>query len=224
MLKLRVMKNKLLLQFFIFSLLHCLLSCTQDSYDKGEGDYSQMIGKMAMGYTSSDKLITHFVTDDGEQLKVAKPFASSLMPKADTVYRAVFYYNPTDRGAEVMGLNRVTVINPHVYTSPKTDPVRVESVWLSKTKEYLNLSLYLMLGTTDDKEAVQRIGCHRDTLIQNTDGTRTLHLIFCHDQGNVPEFYSQRIYCSIPTQDVDVDSISLRINTYQGLITSKTKL
>lgn len=215
------MKSLLIyLPLFLFA----LYSCTQDAYDKGEGDYSQMTGEMAMGYTSSEKRVTHFITDNGEKLKVVTPFTSDLMPKADTVYRAVFYYNKTDRGADVKALSRVNILTPHVFNNPKTDPVRLESVWLAKSKEYLNLSVYLMLGTTDDKEAIQKIGCQRDTLMQNADGTRTLHLTFSHDQGGVPEFYSQRIFCSIPLQGIDADTVSLSINTYNGLIIQKTKL
>ena len=67
-------------------------SCTQDVYEKGEGELSAMVAEMGDGFTASDKKVTRFVTDDGVQFSVTNPFSSNLMPKADTVYRAIFYY------------------------------------------------------------------------------------------------------------------------------------
>ncbi|MBR1449250.1 MAG: hypothetical protein IJ588_10970 [Prevotella sp.] len=193
-------------------------SCTQDAYDKGEGRYSQMVAEMADGYTAADGRVTTFVTDADERFTVSNPFTSKLMPKADTVYRAVFYYNKVEQGAEVIGLDRVGVITPRSISDMKTDPVRLESVWLARSHRYLNLSVWLMLGATDDEEAVQKIGCHRDTLMVNADGTSTLHLRLYHDQADVPQYYSARTYMSIPLTEAEADSVALTINTYDGLI------
>ena len=41
--------------FFLFPLFCMLLSCTQDSYEKGEGRYSQMRGDFAEMHINSDK-------------------------------------------------------------------------------------------------------------------------------------------------------------------------
>ena len=199
-------------------------SCTQDAYEKGEGDYSQMTAEMADGYTSSEKKVTRFVTDDGEELTVATPFTSTLMPKADTVYRAVFYFNKTGQQAEVKGLNAVGVARPRLIDSLKTDPVYLESIWLAKSKRYINLSVYVMLGATDDEKTKQKFGCSRDTLIHNADSTRTLRLTLFHDQNDVPQYYSQRTYLSIPTEDMDADSVELTVNTYSGTIVKRLKL
>ena len=191
-------------------------SCTQDAYDKGEGRYSQMVAEMADGYTASDGRVTTFVTDADEHLTVTEPFTTKLMPKADTVYRAVFYYNKVEQGAEVIGLDRVGVITPRTIDTLKTDPVRLESMWMAKSGRYLNLSVYLMLGSTDDDEAIQKIGCHRDTLTANPDGTSTLHLRLYHDQAGVPQYYSARTRLSIPLSEIDADSVVLTVNTYDG--------
>lgn len=199
-------------------------SCTQDAYEKGEGDYSQMTAEMADGYTSSEKKVTRFVTDDGEELTVATPFTSKAMPKADTVYRAVFYYNKTGQQAEVKGLNAVGVARPRLIDTLKTDPVHLESVWMGKSRRYINLSVYVMLGTTDDETAKQMFGCSRDTLVHNDDSTRTLRLTLFHDQNDVPQYYSQRTYLSIPTEDMDADSVELTVNTYKGTVVKRMKL
>ena len=209
----------------LMALMALTASCTQDAYDKGEGYYSQMVAEMVDGYTASDKRVTHFVTDDDVRYTVANPFMTSLMEKADTVYRAIFYFNKDEQGqAEVIGLDRVGVLRPLAMEAVKTDPVKMESVWMGKSKRYLNLSLYLMTGATTDKDALHRMGCCRDTLMLNDDGTRTLHLTLYHDQGGMPEYYSSRAYFSIPLTDTDADSVVLRVNTYEGILTKCIEL
>ena len=218
--------KRCLLPFCLFIFLPLIVSCTQDAYDKGEGELSDMVAEMANGYTASDKKVTRFVTDDGVALTVSNPFSSNLMPKADTVYRAIFYYVKNESEAEVKGLNRVMVVSPSVVEQSvaKTDPVKFESVWMGKSKKYLNLSLYLMHGNTTDKAAVHKIGCRRDSLYLNTDGTKTLHLTFLHDQAGVPEYYSQRVYVSIPMPSTGVDTVWMDVNTYDGLVVKRLKL
>ena len=61
-------------------------------------------------------------------------------------------------------------------------------------------------------------------LYQNADGTKTLHLTFFHDQAGVPEYYSQRIYLSIPLPPTGVDTIWMDVNTYDGLVEKRLKL
>ena len=206
-------------------LMTLFVACTQDAYDKGEGYYSQMVAEMGDGHTASDKRVTHFVTDDDVDHTVTNPFITSLMEKADTIYRAIFYFNTDEQGhAEVIGLDRVGVLRPRAMEAIKTDPVKLESVWLGKSKRYLNLSLYLKTGAVGDDEAMHKVGCCRDTLLLNDDGTRTLHLTLYHDQGGVPEYYSSRAYFSIPLTETDADSIVLRINTYEGMLTKRIML
>ena len=219
------MKEKVLF-FYLCTFLSFLVSCTQDAYEKGEGELSTVVVEMGNGYTASDKKVMRFVTDDGEAFTVSNPFLSSLMPKADTVYRAIFYYVKNESEAEVKGVNKVTVVSPHQVeqTKMKTDPVKFESIWMGKSKKYLNLSLYLMQGYTTDKEATHKIGCRRDSLYQNADGTKTLHLTFFHDQAGVPEYYSQRIYLSIPMPSTGVDTVWMDVNTYDGLVEKRLKL
>ena len=63
-----------------------------------------------------------------------------------------------------------------------------------------------------------------DTLMSHSDGKKTLHLRLYHDQGGMPEYYSQRTYFSIPIQKLGVDSIQFTINTYKGLVTKTLSL
>jgi hypothetical protein len=99
-----------------------------------------------------------------------------------------------------------------------TDPVKFESIWMSKTGKYLNLSLQLMIGQTDDTTAIHQLGLLSDTLIVNPNGKRTLHVFLNHDQGKVPEYYSTQVYMSVPASTLDADSVSFKINTYSGIV------
>ena len=205
-----------------FSVLN--FSCTQDAYEKGEGELSAMVAEMGDGFTSSDKRVTRFVTDDGISFSVSNPFASNLMPKPDTVYRAIFYYIKDGEQAEVKGLNKVLVATPRKMEDMKTDPVRFESAWVGKSKQYLNLSIYLMQGYSEDEEAIHKLGFRCDSLYLNADGTKTLHLTLYHDQAGLPEYYSQRIYVSAPLQSFGADSVWLDVNTYKGMVEKRIKL
>ena len=97
----------------------------------------------------------------------------------------------------------------------RTDPVKFESAWMSKSGKYINLSLYLMTGSTTDKDAVQHLAIVQDTVMVNPDQTRTAYLRLFHDQGGIPEYYSTHVYTSILTKEIDADSVSISINTYK---------
>jgi len=197
-------------------LLH---SCATDAYDKGEGEYSLMQGEMAEVHVGSDVRVDYFITDDDTKFTVSPTYASSWMKTPDSTYRAVTYFiKKSDGDAEVKGLTRVGVIKPKKQKGLKTDPVRFESAWMSKGGEYLNISIYLLLGTTADEKAIHTLGCHLDTLKSNPDKTKTMQLTLLHDQGGVPEYYSQRYYLSVPLKGATTDSVSIAINTYDGIV------
>lgn len=204
-------------------------SCTSDAYEKGDGEYSVMEAQMAEIHVDSTLQADFFVTDDGEELAVANPFKTGWMTTPDSTYRAMAYFSRNNDGKEaqgargsvrllahVNGLNRVGVAVPRKIKEMKTDPVHFESMWLSANGKYLNLGLYLLLGSTDDEEAIQKLGCLNDTLVANADGTTTQHLTLYHDQGGVPEYYSQRTFVSIPLDAIRADFIALTIRTYSG--------
>jgi hypothetical protein len=196
-----------------------ITACTQDSYEKGEGAYSQMMAELADAHVNSDKRVDYVDTDEGERLVLSKSASASFITKADTTYRVSFYYKKVDDKAEFLAMGRVSVLSPlsaKDIKDMKTDPVRIESMWVGKSKKYANLSLYLMTGTTDSDSLKQVLGCRRDALVTNIDGTRTLRLTLYHNQGGVPEYYSQRVYLSIPIQGMKADSIWFTVNTYEG--------
>ena len=203
----------------IAAVLLTLSACTNDAYDKGEGSYSLMQAEMADIHVGSDLKADYFVTDDDEKFTVATPFTTNWMKTADSTYRAMTYFSKQGDGmAEVEGFNRVGVITPKRQKDLKTDPVRFESAWMSRGGQYLNACIYLLQGSTSDEKAIQTLGCHIDTLRRNADGTKTMQLTLFHDQGGVPEYYSQRTFVSIPLANATTDSVCLTINTYEGVI------
>ena len=210
------------------SLLITHSSCTQDAYEKGEGEYSLMRADFIEAHANGKKEIDRITTDEGDQYSVTKAFTTKWVTTADSTYRCILYYNKVEEGndkyaAEPISIGQVPCpkITPlaELDKPMKTDPVKFESAWLSKTGKYLNLSLYLMTGTTDDEDASQTLHVVQDTVMTNPDATRTSHLRLYHDQAGIPEYYSVQVYASILTSQIDADSVRISINTYKGPVT-----
>lgn len=220
---------RLLVIFCLVPLTSCLLiSCTQDGYDKGEGQYSYLIGDFVEAQIGADKKIVSIMTDEGETFPLSKTYTAKWITRSDTVYRCMLYYNKVrdSKGlpvAEPISVGEVPcpVIIPlsELDVEMKTDPVLFESAWMSKTGKYINLSFALKTGSTEDDEAIHSLRVVQDTIMTNPDGTSTSYLRLYHDQGGVPEYYSTQVYASIITSKVLADSACISINTYKGIVT-----
>ncbi len=200
-----------------------LLACTTDSYDKGEGSYSLMQAHMVDAHIDGKQLVDYIATDDGDTLQLAPPLQQTWTQTTDTFCRALFYFNKTaSRQAQPLSATRIgtaaIVPRDSLKEGMKTHPVKLESIWLAKTRRYLNVGLYLKVGTTDREDARHRLAVIADTLQTRADGTVMLHLSLYHDQGGVPEYYSQRTFFSIPLYQLQADSVSLTVHTYQGAV------
>ena len=224
------MKRLLRLLVIIFSISQLSIlcySCTQDAYDKGEGEYSLLRADFVEAFSNGEKKIDRVVTDDGEQYTISNPFSMKWVTTPDSTYRCILYYNyykaedgSAPQTAEAVSAGQVAcpqvVPLAQLDKEMKTDPVKFESAWMSRSGKYLNLSLYLMTGKSDDEEASHHLAVVQDTIMQNTDNTRTCYLRLFHDQGAVPEYYSTQVYASILTKELDADSVQIYINTYKG--------
>ena len=203
-------------------------SCTQDAYEKGEGAYSLMRGDFAEANVNSNREVTSITTDDGEILPLTSLATAQWISRPDTIYRCMLYYNKVENQAEVVSMGQVPCANIALlsdFDKPLlTDPVKFESTWMSKTGKYLNLSLQLKTGVTDDSTAAQSLAIISDTLVKHADGKQIRHLILYHDQGNVPEYYSTKVYLSIPTNRIDADSVRISINSYDGEVIAKHRI
>ena len=213
---------KRLLPFLAMALF--VFSCTTDSYEKGEGKYSLMRGDFAEVKVNADRQIVSFVTDDGEQYALTEPYTEKWIKTPDTLYRCMLYYNKVEnQKAEIVSIGEVPC--PRIKTLSelkkelRTDPVKFESMWLSKSRKYLNFYLQLKTGVTDDTTAIQQLAFISDTLVMNPNQTTTRYIILYHDQNRVPEYYSTKAYVSLLTDSIGADSIRISINTYSGQVT-----
>lgn len=201
-------------------------SCEQDNYDKGEGEYSQMTADFVEAGVGADKRIDYVITDEGDSLIAYPRFTTKSIETADTVYRAILYYNrvKNDKGqdaVDAIGLSLVPTLIPHPIDDMKhvmTDPVKFESIWLARNKRYVNVSIILKTGQPDEEDARQTIALVKDSVQTHADGQRTLCCRLYHDQGGVPEYYSLQRYISIPVSLMDADTLRLTINTYEGQV------
>ncbi|MCR5131732.1 MAG: hypothetical protein K6C10_09785 [Prevotella sp.] len=218
-----------------------LAACTSENYDSGDGKYSYMRADFVDAHFAAEKVADYVLTDDGERIAFSEPFEVSWGSKADTLYRALLYYDCQPDNYKPISLKYVYVLWPKEGASiknPAFDPVEFESAWLSKCQRtdlstilsegrqeekityYLNVSFLVKTGQPDDEKARQTIGIMGD---ETSDGSFRLTLL--HDQGAIPEYYSNRAYVSIPLTDSQLAKpLSLIINTYDGLVEKEFSL
>lgn len=221
-------KDGLLSAVMLSSLLLILgTSCKRDSYEKGEGKYSLMRGDFVELHINADKKADAVTTDDGDQYPLQNLYSANWISVADTTYRCMLYYNKVKAAdgkmqAEVISVGQVPCpsIKPlnDFDKEVRTDPVRFESMWMSKSGKYLNVSLQLKTGQTEDTTAIHQLAFLSDELAIHPNEKRTLHFFLYHDQNKMPEYYSTQVYVSIPTKDIEADSVCFTVNTYSGPI------
>lgn len=195
-------------------------ACTIDAYEKGEGQYSLLTAEFVEAYVNSDKQVDYVDTDQGDRLTMAIPFSADWIETADTTYRAVLYYNMTTDGkADGVSMSRVGVLIPspvsRLKEGMKTDPLYIESMWLSKNRKYLNIRLRLMTGSADEKDAHHTLGLFTDSIGSTASNSRVQ---LYHDQGGRPEYYSSVTFASIPLAEIKADTLTLTVNTYSGVM------
>lgn len=218
----------------VIAFLITLTACTSESYDAGDGPNSYLTADLVLLHTSQDKSVRSALLDDGTTLQFSNPFAQDWLTRPDSVYRALLYYDKTDVATDAAagkGTTAKTIVRARSVRSVpvlrpveaakvdamRTDPVGFESLWMSKNKSYINLSLLLKSGKAEGDEALHALGVVSDGTTIDADRRRTLHLTLYHDQGGVPAYYTVQQYVSIPTQLLEeADTVELTLNTYNG--------
>lgn len=204
-------------------------SCSNEGYDTGDGAYSYLAADFALLHTGADRAVTEATLDDGTQLQLSNPFTADWAAKPDTVYRALLYYDkPTVSAAavkvrSVSQVPVVTVADAGRVADMHTDPLDVESVWLSKNGSYLNLSLLLKAGTSSG-DSRQSLGLVCDSRSVDADGRRRVRLRVYHDQNGVPEYYTVQQFVSVAVETLDADVVELHANTYGGEVVREVEL
>ena len=204
------------------------LSCTQETYESGDGKYSYMRADFVDAHTNAEGKLFSVMTDEGDSLLLTAPTERTWAARADTTFRSLLYYNKVGGKAELISISSIpTPLVRDVSDlkeGMKSDPVKFVSSWKSTNGRYLNLELVLMTGTSGDETPLQKIGCVCDSVSTATDGSRHVWLSLYHDQDGVPEYYSLSVYMSIMTSRLPIDpkkgdQVSIRIPTYSGQIT-----
>lgn len=205
-----------------------LTACEQDNYDKGTGEYSLLKADFGVAHTNGSKAIESVVTDSGDKLTLSPLLQTKWTTTPDSAYRVIFYYNVADNSSTVepYSISQVPTLRLGRLDNEeemKTDPVTFESLWLGGG--YVNLGLYLKTGTTDEEDAQkQSVGMVLEKIDTLADGKTKATLRFYHDQGDYPEYYSSRLYLSLPIDSIATDSIDITINTYGGEVRKIIKL
>lgn len=204
-----------------------LLSCTNEGYGTGDNGNSYLTSDFAMLRTNSGKLVSSATLDDGSELTFSNPFSPSWTAKADTVYRALLYYDAarTDDHdaaltAEVKARGAVQVpvlgiVDAASVRQMKTDPLDVESLWMSKNGRYLNVSLLLKSGSAEN-DSRQSIGIVLEGSSVDQSGKRHAALRVYHDQNSVPQYYTVQQFASVDVARLDADTVDFRVNTSKG--------
>ncbi len=203
-----------------------LNSCETDAYEKGTGQYSLMTTDMADVAVNSSKMATEMLTDDDSRMAFCRPYYSSWITTADTIYRSVVYYNKVSEGtAEAISITPVPTLSIRhhsLFQRFPQDPVDVESMWLSGNRKYLNAALMFKTAQADNSSAVHQLAVVQDTLL-TADGKHTAVCRLIHDQGGIPQYFTARQFVSIvlPT---DADSLSISVETFKGTVVRKFAL
>ena len=220
---------KRILPIYLF-LLAILSSCETDSYEKGEGRYSLLQADFASLTVDGEKRGVSFVTDDGDSYLLSNPTKASWIETADTVYRTYLYYNKEDNGrARVAAMSILPTLKPRDVKDFKRlpqDPVGLESSWLTRDGKYINMGLLLKNGRNDNgEEGMHSLALAIDEVRQNDDQTHTAYYRLLHDQGEAPEYYTNRRYvCILLPTEQRPDSVCLTVKTYDGVVVKKFKL
>lgn len=208
-----------------------LAACSNNSYDTGTGTYSLMHADFVEAHSDKYSKIDYVVTDDNDSLALLTPLSSYSVNARDTIYRSVLYYNKVqnekgDTVAESLSFSLIPTATP-VRTSLLatdsiyTDPVYLESAWMSRNRRYINLGLNIMTGEVNGKELSQTFAILEDTICSSSLGIKCAKLRFFHNQKGAPQYYKSRTYVSIPMKYFrnklqTGDTISISVNTYDN--------
>ena len=224
------MRSKKTVASILMMLTIALSSCERDSYEKGEGRYSLLQADFANLTVDNEKRGVSFVTDEGESYLLSNPLKTSWIETADTVYRTYLYYNKEDNGrADIKSIGILPTLiarDAKDFKRQPQDPLGVESSWLTRDSKYINMGLLLKNGRDDNgKEGIHALALALDEVRQNDDQTHTAYYRLLHEQGEAPEYYTNRRYVCIllPTEERP-DSVCLTVNTYDGVVVKKFKL
>ncbi len=212
-----------ILRILIFIPVLLLAACNVENYETGDDEMSYMRADFARVHSGEAGTLVSAVTDEGDSLVLTPPLDCEWATTPDSTYRALLYYKAQFEGLKVEGIQAANVLTLRIPEKrPRdifTDPVHLQSSWVSTNRQYLNLSLGVMTGKVEGSDAKQGIGIVRDTVTTADDGHQVHHLRLYHNQNGQPEYYTSRLYVSVPlTGFKQGDEVRMEVNTYAGKI------
>lgn len=183
-----------------------------------------MTAEMCLATTGDAKKLISATTDSDAKLVFSQQLTASWAQKADSVYRTLIYYNKvSDYSVKPIRAVQVLVLTPRTPVEAKSwtneaDPLDLTSSWFAKNGKYLNLQLAIKSGSSDEPTLSQSLGLVCDTTIVSSKGKRQYcHL--CHNQNNVPTYYTVDVYASIPTDGlVQGDTLTVTFPLWHGSV------
>lgn len=220
---------------FTLAVASAVTACSSDAYDTGDGTLSYMRADFVEAQTDGAARFVKAQTDDGVELTLSPALSAAWAVTPDSMYRALLYYNAEegmagDATVRPIAVSSVLVARVTERSRPAaaypTDPVSLETSWMSKNRTYINLGLRLKTGTADGQVASQTLGAVYTGSEQRDDGTECHRILVVHSQNGAPQYYSAQVYVSIPLRELPFalsagDDIEIDVNTYSGTV-SKT--
>ncbi len=208
------MKTRLMILSLICFFL--LVSCKEDDYV-----YPNVLTEFIDVQTDDTGTITYLVADNGSRYAV-QPREGLDGLKADTLYRTISIYEflsaeSAENEAEVILYSSYQVLSPDPIATSDfkdsiyTDPVDIQSIWLSGN--YLNM--ILQVHRKDQTHTFQFL--KDDTTCTSPTG-RILCLLLYHNSHNDYEAFTDPVYLSVPLRHLQLesgDSIRFYLNTYK---------
>lgn len=207
--------------------LAAIYAC-ESSYETGNGPLSYLRADH-VDISVHQSLITSIERDDGV---ILTPTALRMKTETtDTVIRCILYYNQqsTESAIEMLKMTPVYLIHARqtlLKPSYHTDPVTLTSAWVSKNMRYLNISIGVLSGLTEEEGMTHNISLICDSVTTHGKGKTHAHITLAHDRMNIPEYYTKEINISLPLDNITgmrtsptlhPDTITLYANTYKGM-------
>ena len=201
-------------------LLLCMLlweGCKEEDYV-----YPNVVTEFIGVQTDHEGTISQLVADNGTVYPVLQRDGRGGLV-ADTLYRTVSIYEPIVQeegkgtAAQLYSCQLVLSMDPVAEAAfkgnIKTDPVDIQSIWLSGN--YVNM--ILLVQYKDQTHAYHFID---EGFTPNEDGTQTLNLRLYHDRRNDYEAFTKQVYLSVPLKNYlqllrKGDKIRFSLNTYK---------
>ncbi len=209
-------------------------SCTHESYETGDGDLSYYQQQWA-NLTIQNNILTGITLDDNSTLLPPDNLSISTSGASDTIVRCVIGYTQQSATQPITLYSATAVRIPNLLerndtTEVTTDPLKLNSIFSSGSGKYINLSLGIMTGNDHDEDQLQTLYVTLDSL--STHNAGAMYLTLCHDQNDVPQYYTQTVYLTIlphvsmedshgQATDYAPDTVNITIPTYEGEVTKQ---